>query len=121
MDQTVLRPAPYIDGVELREQLTAIWTEYQSQESTLRAKALELLKQVVEDAHAEAERQLMADGDGRKCAEGLSWFMDEFISLIYDFTVVHQYRAKNPSDAEQMAIVATGGYGRGLMAPGSDI
>ena len=43
------------------------------------------------------------------------------ISLIYDYTVAHVYRATNPSDAERMAIVATGGYGRGLLAPGSDI
>jgi [protein-PII] uridylyltransferase len=35
--------------------------------------------------------------------------------------VTHVYRATNPSDAERMAIVATGGYGRGLLAPGSDI
>ena len=27
----------------------------------------------------------------------------------------------NPTEAERMAIVATGGYGRGLQAPGSDI
>ena len=41
--------------------------------------------------------------------------------MLYDYTVAHVYRATNPSDAERMAIVATGGYGRGLLAPGSDI
>ena len=30
-------------------------------------------------------------------------------------------RPLNPSEAERMAVVATGGYGRGLLAPGSDI
>ena len=30
-------------------------------------------------------------------------------------------RAENPSAAERMAVVAQGGYGRGLLAPGSDI
>lgn len=121
MDQRHLIPAPFFDGKELRERLTALWSEYQSQDSKLRSKALDLLKQVVENAHATAEQHLMADGDGRKCAENLSLFQDEFIRVIYDFTVVHLYRAQNPSSAERMAIIATGGYGRGQLAPGSDI
>ena len=48
---------------------------------------------------------------------GLSLFQDELVRLVYDYTVAHVYRATNPSDAERMAIVATGGYGRGLLAP----
>jgi [protein-PII] uridylyltransferase len=46
---------------------------------------------------------------------------DEFIRLLYDFARRHLYRSQNPSEAERMAVVATGGYGRGLQAPGSDI
>ena len=121
MDQTLLAPAPYFDAESLRAQLTSLWKEHSSQESTMRAQMLTLLKQVVEDARKAAERQLEADGDGRKCAEGLSCFQDAFIGVIYDYTVDHVYRAKNPSAAERMSVIATGGYGRGLLAPGSDI
>ena len=32
----------------------------------------------------------------------------------------HLYPVRNPSEAERMAIVATGGYGRGVLGPGSD-
>src|SRR5213075_2500089 len=35
--------------------------------------------------------------------------------------IKHLYPAQNPSEAERMAIVATGGYGRGVLAAGSDI
>ena len=51
----------------------------------------------------------------------MSAFQDALIRLAYDFTTNHVYRAKNPSAAERMAVVAAGGYGRGLLAPGSDI
>ena len=87
----------------------------------MRAKTLVLLSDVMAQALAAAERQLNSDGNGRKCAEGLSHFQDEFIGVIYDFTVEHLYRAQNPSSAERMSVIATGGYGRGQLAPGSDI
>jgi [protein-PII] uridylyltransferase len=121
MDQTLLIPAPYFDPAVLREQLTSLRKEHSSRESVMRARTLALLKQVMEQAREVAQRQLEADGNGRKCAEGLSLFQDEFISLIYDYTVAHLYRAKNPSSAERMSVIATGGYGRGMLAPGSDI
>ena len=46
---------------------------------------------------------------------------DEIIRVLFEFALQHLYPSANPSEAERMAIVATGGYGRGLLAPGSDI
>jgi [protein-PII] uridylyltransferase len=51
----------------------------------------------------------------------LSFIQDELIRVIYDFALYHVYRIKNPSAAERMSVVAVGGYGRGTLAPGSDI
>ena len=121
MDQTLLIPAPYFDADALRAELTALHKEYAAQDSVMRARMLELLKRIVEHARAAAQRQLGADGRGRKCAIGLSCFQDAFIGVLYDYTLAHLYRATNPSTAERMSVIATGGYGRGLLTPGSDI
>ena len=121
MDQKVHNPAPYFDPDALRAELTAIWKELKGNDTKLRAKAIALLTDVVTEAREAARSQLEADGNGRVCAEGLSKFQDELIHAIYDFTVLHVYRAQNPSEAERMALVATGGYGRAMLAPGSDI
>ncbi len=115
-----LAEAPYFDPRALRRELALIYRN--NEEPAQRRSALiERLKQLLAAARASARARLEADRDGRRCASGLSRFQDELIRLIYDYVATHIYSATNPSDAERMAIVATGGYGRGLLAPGSDI
>ncbi|HVJ77109.1 MAG TPA: [protein-PII] uridylyltransferase [Hyphomicrobium sp.] len=117
---TRLVPPPYFDGLALRRELTALFNA-SSSVADARPAVLDRLKALVSLARVSAQNALEVDGNGRRCAVGLSLFQDELIRLIYDYTIAHVYRATNPSDAERMAIVATGGYGRGLLAPGSDI
>jgi [protein-PII] uridylyltransferase len=121
MDQTIVKSAPYFDLDALREETSALAHRYSGQDSSLRIALVERFKELVDDARAEAKRQLERDGNGRTCAEGLSAFQDALIRLAYDFTTTHVYPTKNPSAAEHMAVVAQGGYGRGMLAPGSDI
>jgi [protein-PII] uridylyltransferase len=87
----------------------------------LRAAIAQRLKTALADGRANAERFLLKEGHGRRCAERLCRMEDEIIRLLYDFARQYLYPSQNPSEAERMAIVATGGYGRGLQAPGSDI
>jgi [protein-PII] uridylyltransferase len=120
MEKSVHISAPYFDPQKLRDELSTIFRE---QGDAVRARVLVLprLKSLVADARTAARAGLEADGNGRRCAAGLSQFQDELIRLLYDYTVWHVYRATNPSDAECMSIVATGGYGRALLAPESDV
>jgi [protein-PII] uridylyltransferase len=126
MDQTAPKsaphlPAPYFDFDLLRQETAKLAKAHEPQDTQLRAALVGYLKPLVEKAHTAAKRQLEEDGDGRACAQGLSDFQDALIRLTYDFTTEHVYQSKNPSTAERMAVVAQGGYGRGLLAPGSDI
>ncbi len=116
--------APQLLGISetaLREELAALAEEHAGREQAMRAALLLRFKSLVAEAREQAQKDLEADNNGRRCAENLSAFQDMLIRLIYDFATEHVYRVENPSTAERIGIVATGGYGRGLLAPGSDI
>jgi [protein-PII] uridylyltransferase len=117
---TVSDTAPFFDPAQSREELTSFWRAT-ADGNAVRAMALDHFKTLTKNAHARARADLEATGCGRDCARNLSLFQDELIRLIYDFITAHVYRAANPSSAERLSVIATGGYGRGLMAPKSDI
>jgi [protein-PII] uridylyltransferase len=121
MDKAIQMTAPYFDSRQLRAELTANFRAHGDDPARARGVMIERLKALVADARAAARRGLEADHSGRRCASGLSHFQDELTRVLFDYTVAHVYRATNPSDAERMSVVATGGYGRALLAPGSDI
>jgi [protein-PII] uridylyltransferase len=121
MDKSIASAASYFDAAEVGRELVGFLEAESGQAPEARPAVLARLKELLRDARAAAASQLAADGKGRRCAEGLAAFQDELIRLVFDYTVGNVYRATNPSSAERMAIIATGGYGRGLLAPFSDV
>jgi [protein-PII] uridylyltransferase len=87
----------------------------------LRARLVPELRTFLDEGHAEAQAQLEAKQNGLVCARFLSGRMDELVRIVHDAVVQHLYPADNPSSAEHLAVVATGGYGRATLAPGSDV
>ena len=99
----------------------ALADKHAGREDTFRSALAQLLKAEMIAARAMAQAILLRDRHGRRCAERLCFMQDEIIRILYDAATRHLYRSHIPSGEERMAVVATGGYGRGLMAPESDI
>ncbi|KZL03379.1 MULTISPECIES: [protein-PII] uridylyltransferase [unclassified Pseudovibrio] len=87
----------------------------------LRSDVLTKLKATHKAAFKEIEKLLMEDGQGRRCSERLSCVQDMLIQVIYEFAVTYVYPVENPTKSERISIIAVGGYGRGTMAPHSDV
>lgn len=121
-----MKPGPWriadiVDGRKLRIQLTAAALDNGSDPVAQRKRALDLIHAALFRGRMIAQDRLEEGADGLDTARLLSGVMDEALSALYDFTVAHIFRAHNPTEAERMAVVAVGGYGRNVLAPSSDV
>jgi [protein-PII] uridylyltransferase len=105
-----------IDGEALRDKLVALAGKGDDLAAKARSAVVAHLKKVLADGRAAAEKQLTADGKGRACARRLSALQDAAIVALYGLAI-HVHKAV----PERTTVAAVGGYGRGLLAPGSDV
>ena len=123
MDQTVAKTAPYFDLDALRERdLGACRALMPGRIPRCATALVERLRQPRRRARrpkrgASSSATATAGPAPKACRA----FQDALIRLTYDFTTNHVYRAKNPSAAERMAVVAQAAMAAGMLAPGSDI
>jgi [protein-PII] uridylyltransferase len=125
MDSVVTEERPGADDrfetARITAAVDALAEKHAGREDVFRSALAQLLKAEMIAARATAQAILLKDRHGRRCAERLCFMQDEIIRILYSAATRHLYRSHVPSGAERMAVVATGGYGRGLMAPESDI
>ncbi|KQT84178.1 protein-PII uridylyltransferase [Aurantimonas sp. Leaf443] len=115
--------APLLDAEALSRDLEAIAAADPAGGAGQEARAalLARLKLAIRDGRRIAEELLFRDGGGLLCAQRLAALQDALIRAVHDYALRHVCQSSNLSSGERIAIVAVGGYGRGTLAPGSDI
>jgi len=110
----------FLDSPELTARVEALIASSDNQ-NAMRGALLTELKGVLKQGREQAYDLLREENDGVACARRLSHLMDEIIGCLYTVASQHVFPAPNASTAERIAVTAVGGYGRGTLAPGSDI
>ncbi|VWX54989.1 [protein-PII] uridylyltransferase [Novosphingobium sp. 9U] len=90
------------------------------------AKARKEIVPILRDALAQgreeiARRLVEKPSAGHEVAEAQAFLVDQILRVIHDHVTTHVYPAGNRSKGERLTIAAVGGYGRGEMAPHSDV
>ncbi len=104
----------------LTDAIAALYATAGSQ-ADIRKEVIALFRGALEDGRTHAREVLEARRGGLACARYLSHVEDEMIRAIHAYVVTYVHKAPDKASEKRLVVAAVGGYGRGTLAPGSDI
>lgn len=117
----VLDQRAIIDRQSLSARLDAFADDRDGKSAATRAGVLDIVRASLAAGREEIGRRFESGASGVEAARATSFLVDQIVRTLYDHAAWHVYRMTNPTAGERLGVVAVGGYGRGEMAPHSDV
>ena len=113
-----------INRINVQEEIEILFKN-QDYNASKRNNIVKILKKALIGGNAEIKKRfescVVKSDAGKNVLKDNTFLIDQLIRIIFDLATTRAYPAANRSTAEKISLVAIGGYGRGELAPYSDV